>query len=164
MTEARHSFTFGFDEAFVTRALRRDKRWAVAKVVLLYAAAAPLLSFGVGGDGPLLYGLLAGGFIATVTLAVALYAKAGRSVYRLWLRQSPSRQIRYELFEDGFSVHMDHASSRFAWQGLRQLWRYPDVWLIEVVRKQSAFFPPEVASPAALAFIEERCRSGGARV
>ena len=164
MTEARHSFTFTFDEAFVTRALRRDKRWALVKVLLLYAAAVPLLRYGLGGDGPLFYGLMGGGFVATMTLALALYAKAGRSAYQLWLRQSPSRQIRYELFDDGFTIHMDHASSRFAWQGLRQLWRYPDVWLIEVIRKQSAFFPPECASSEARAFLEERCRTGGAKV
>ncbi|MCK5945227.1 MAG: hypothetical protein KAI24_24780 [Planctomycetes bacterium] len=163
MSRAQHTFSFTFDRPFVRRALRRDRNWAVVKVVALYALATPAALFGVDGLEPLVYGLLGGGFVATLALALALFHKAGNAVYDLWLRQSPSRTIRYELDDDGFAIHMDHASSRFAWRGLRRLWRYPDVWLIEVVRKQSAFFPPEGAGAEALAFIEQRCSQAGVR-
>jgi hypothetical protein len=164
MTDVRHTFSFRFDKAFIQRALRRDRNWGVLKVLLLYAIAAPLVVFGLDAHSGLTYGILGGGFVATMTFVVALFAKAANSVHAIWLRQSPSLTIRYELDDDGFSIHMDHASSRFAWQGLRQLWRYPDVWLIEVVRKQSAFFPPEAVDAEALAFVERKCREGGAKV
>lgn len=164
MTEVRHAFSFRFDKAFIRRALRRDRNWGVIKVLILYAIATPLVLFGFDDPGRLTYGILGGGFLATMTFVLTLYAKAATSVHTIWLRQSPSQTIRYELDDDGFSIHMENASSRFEWQGLRQLWRYPDVWLIEIVKKQSAFFPPSEAPPEALAFIEQKCRDSGAKV
>lgn len=164
MPQVRYAFTFEFDRRFVQRALRRDRNWALVKVVAIYALATAIVLPTFEMHRTLSLALLAGGFIATIALVVVLFARVARSTYSIWERQCPSRKIRYELDDEGFQIHMDHASSRFAWQGIRRLWRYDDVWLIEIVRKQSAFFPPESASDAARIFIAERCKSGGARV
>jgi len=164
MTEPRYTFSFRFNKAFIQAALRRDRNWGIAKVLILYAIAAPLVLFGLDAHSNLTYGILGGGLLATMTFVLVLFHKAATSVHTIWQRQSPSNTIRYDLDDDGFSIHMENASSRFEWQGLRQLWRYPDVWLIEIVKKQSAFFPPHAAPEAALTFIEQKCRNGGAKV
>ena len=69
MTQVRHTFSFTFDEAFVKRALRRDRNWAVAKVLILYALLTPVVVFGMRPDGTLVYGILGGGFLATYAFA-----------------------------------------------------------------------------------------------
>ena len=97
-------------------------------------------------------------------MVVVGFHKGGTHVFRMWQQQSPSGTIRYELDDEGYTVQLDNANTRHAWQGLRRLWQYPDVWLIEIVKNQSTFFPPDAASPEIQEYIRERCRAGGARV
>lgn len=164
MNAPKHTFTFSFDLPFIRRALRRDRNEAVFKIVAIYAIVTPLLAWLMGADSGLFYGILGGGFVATVTFVVSAFHKGGKNVHDVWLQQSPSGTIRYQLDDEGYTVQMDNANSRHAWQGLRRLWCYPDVWLLEIIKNQSTFFPTEAASPEIQDYIRERCRSGGAKV
>ena len=69
-----------------------------------------------------------------------------------------------ELDDEGFSVVHESSRSHFTWQGLRRLWRYDDVWLVEILKMQSVFFPPDQVREEVRDYILERCRAAGIRV
>lgn len=154
---------FAFDRDLILRSSRYDRRWAVVKVVVLYAIAGALGALLLDATRDLFLGILLGGLVATLLIVVGASRLAARRVHDLWAQQSTDRRLRLELDEEGFTVRLGESASRHRWDGLRRLWRYPDVWMLEVVRMSSVVFPPEAASAEARAFVVERCRSAGAR-
>lgn len=144
MPETKHTFTYAFDHAFIQRALRRDRNWRVIKLTITYAIIVPAIGFLLGWSD-LMVTILIAGYFATAGILVFGFYKAGKRVFDLWQRQAPSGQIRYELDDEGFRVLLEESQSRFSWQGLQRLWCYDDVWLLEIVKNQSAFFPPDAA-------------------
>ena len=104
------------------------------------------------------------GAVMIVWRFYALLEKVARRVFDLWTKQSPGGVIRYELDDEGFSVVLENGNSRFSWEGLRRLWRYHDVWLVEILKMQSVFFPPDQAPEEVREFIVERCQAAGVRV
>ena len=160
----KHEFQFTFDVPFIKAALRRDLLWKGYVLGGIMVALALVMH--------LLYGTVYIWFTATLLFMAgfviwrfhAMLTKISRRVFDLWTRQSPSGLIHYELDEEGFSVVLDQSRSRYHWEGLRRLWRYDDVWLIEIVKMQSTFFPTDQAPDKVREYIVERCRSAGVRV
>ena len=157
-----HEFEFRFDVDFVRRALRRDYLWRGWLVAGAFFVVTTIVFRGVYGVFvPMLVGASAlGSLIIGYSYHVKLRRYAAR-ICELWEKQSPSGTIRYCLDDEGFQVQFDQAQSRFEWASLRKLWCYPDAWLLEVVKMQSVFFPPEGTPAAALAFIQQRCEAAG---
>ena len=105
--------------------------------------------------------------LGVALLPLVFFLRLRISVYRtyeLWRKQSPTHTIRYLADADGLTVELGHAQSRHAWTSFRRLWRYPDIWMLEVVRMQSVLFPPREASEAMNAFIVDCCRGKGVRI
>lgn len=161
--DVRHEFEYAFDEAFLRTALKRDLFWRG-----VYATAAlGLVLLGVwlwlGRVTPTILAILGVGVLVLWALLYRLWRKAARGILELWTRQSPDRIQRFRLDDEGFEVCMGASTSRYTWKGLRRLWRYGDVWLIEIVKNMSVFFPPDAPSDAAKDFLVERCREAGVR-
>jgi len=70
----------------------------------------------------------------------------------------------FRFDDDGFDVVVGSATNRYAWRGMRRPWRYPDVWLLEIVKNMSVFFPPQAASDEVQAYVVKRCRDAGVGV
>lgn len=87
--------------------------------------------------------------------------RAAAKTLELWQVQAPNRVMRIELDDDGFQVLLGKSENRFEWQKIRRLWRYDDVWMLEIVRMRSVFFPPEHVDQDTLDFIVERCQHFG---
>lgn len=160
----KHRFDFEFDQLLIRNAMRRDFLWKGYLLSGILVMCALLMRLLVGYWEPMVTGVL---LLLSVLIVSAFRSSLTRSTQRieaLWRNQSPSGRLRYELDEEGFNVRFDHGYSRFEWSTLRRLWRYEEVWLLEIVKMQSVFFPPSAASAEARAYIEERCRAHDVRV
>ena len=160
----RHEFAFTFDIPFIKAALRRDILWrgyVIGGVLLILAG---VLRFANGYWEPLMSGACGVGALAAVWCIHKLWATMAQRVFEMWTKQSPSGVIRYELDDDVFAVVTETSRAEFKWNALRRLWCYDDVWLLEIVKMQSVFFPPDQAPREARDYIAERCRASGVRV
>lgn len=158
-----HEFTFSFDEAFLGDALRRDLVWRGVYASLALLAVLAVLWLWMGHLDLSVLLIVGGGLLLLWVLLYRTWRSAARRVDQLWVKQSPDRTITYRLDHEGFEVVVGSATARHAWEGLRRLWRYSDVWLIEIVKNMSVFFPPDQAPEEARAYILERCRAHGVR-
>ena len=86
-----------------------------------------------------------------------------RRTYALWTRLSPERTICYRIGPTAIEVEMPSGTGRHEWAGMRRLWRYKDIWLLEIVKNVSVLFPSS-APQAARDYVVERCREAGVRV
>ncbi len=157
-----HEFEFRFDVPFVKNALRRDFLWrGYLMGGTFFVVMMGVMRLWFGHFDPMISTTC---ILGSLAIAVSFHYKLGkyaRRVCEIWSKQSPSGIIRYELDEEGLTVRFDHAHSRFEWTGLRKLWCYSDVWLLEIVKMQSVFFPPEQVACEAKDYIRERCRAAG---
>lgn len=159
-----HQFEFTFDPDFIRAALRRDVLWrgyVLAGLLLILALVARFL-LGIWNLTLTTSFVLASVFI--IWLFHRLLRGIATRVCNMWTTQAPDGVIRYELDDDGFNVVTTNSRARFEWQYLRRLWCYEDVWLLEIVKMQSVFFPPDQAPAAAMDFIVERCRAADVRI
>ena len=160
-----HEFSFEFDRRFVRDGLKRDFAWRSLRSLGIYALM--LLVIGLvmpGGSHPTFFAVGTAGF---AVIGLAMWRRFGRAVdmtYDLMTKQSPDRRMTFRLSDDAIEVDLGNSQSRYPWDGLRRLWRYPDVWLLEVLRDRSVLFPVGAAPDAAREFVVERCRSAGIRV
>ena len=141
----QHQFEFTFDVPFIRNALRRDFLWKgylIAGLMLVCVAVARWID---GYFEPWLTGVLVFGSTLMVWRIHAMLQTIAGRIFDLWTRMAPDQVIRYELDDQGFEVVLQQSRSRHEWAGLRRLWRCSDVWLIEIVKKQSTFFPPDQA-------------------
>lgn len=159
----KHAFQFEFDVPLIKAGIRRDLMWKgyLMASVMLVAAIAARVSYGYWD--PVLTGVLILGAIVIVWRFHGMLNRFASQIFELWSTQSPSGVMRFELNDDGFSVVLDKSRSDFEWAGLRRLWRYDDVWLIEIVKGQSVFFPPDRTSDEVRDYLVERCRSANVR-
>lgn len=160
----RHSIEFEFDVPFIRAGLRRDFAWRAALLAGLMAGLLLASRLWLGVFHPFLLAAVGAGTAVVLLRLHLAFRSAAQCTYELWSRQSPSRRIRFELDDEGFRVVLDQSNVRYEWRGLRRLWRYPDVWIVEIVKHLSVFFPPGAASEEARAYVVERCRAAGVRV
>jgi hypothetical protein len=159
-----HEFSFPFDKAFIHAALKRDfydkiyQLGGVAAAVFMLAwfLIRPPLDFYVP------VALLGLGVI--VARVLSLLKRSVAQVHELWTKQAPDGVIRYVLDEQGFEIRLQESHARYEWQGLRRLWRYDDVWIVEIVKNMSVFFPSDAAPAEVREFVVERCEQAGVRV
>lgn len=158
-----HSFEFNFDIPFIKAALRRDILWrgyvAAGGVVVVMVG----LRLWSGVWSKWTTAILAGIALGAVIAIHRVLNRIASRIHELWIQLSPSGVLRYELDPVGFTVIQGSSRSRFEWAKLRRLWRYDDVWLIEIVKMQSSFFPPREVDPEALEYIVDRFRAAGIR-
>lgn len=159
--EHRHVFT----RRFLWDAFKRDWLWRIFAVVfgIDCLLAAVLWLYGNPPWEPpaatYVAGILIGAFIAP---PVALWKIVG-SVYRHWKFESPDCIIDFRFHDDAIEVEMPSGSSRHEWKGLRRLWRYEDVWLLELVKMRSIVMPADMPREVR-DFVSERCRAAGVKV
>ena len=160
----KYEFQFEFDTPFIYTALRRDVFWKAALISGLLLGILIASRLWIGSFAPLVVGVTIGAMVLiTVRLHFALRSGSGR-VFDLWSKQSPNHLVIWQLDDDGFKVDMGASASRFEWKGLRRLWRYQDVWILEIVKNMSVFFPPDAVPDEVREFVVDRCIEAGVRV
>ena len=164
MTGARHEFEFAFDVDLIRRALRRDLVWKAILPIVLLAGLAVASRLYLGAWNPVSTAACAVGAVVIAGVVWRALAVHSRRVYDIWLKQSPSGRMTFRLDDTGFDVALENSQSRYEWRGLRRLWRYPDVWIVEIVKNVSVFFPPEAVPEDARRFLVARCEEAGVRI
>ena len=162
--EPPYEFSYTFDLAFIRRALRRDHSW---KYLLGPGLLLPLLFVSRlirGSFEPSAVWLVVGGIVFLTWFVHFKYARGTQAVFGFWSKLSPNHTMRFRLDDEGFDLLLESSEARYEWSGLRRLWRYDDVWMIEIVKNVSAFFPPDEAPHEARDFIVECCRAAGVRL
>ena len=159
-----HEFEFSFDVSFIKAGLRRDLMWKGYVLAGMLLVLSWIMRMVQGFWEPITTCAFVLGAVLVLWRFHCLLDRIAGRVFELWRDQSPDGVVRYELDDEGFSVVLEHGNSRFTWQGLQRLWRYNDVWLVEVVKAQSVFFPPDQAPAEVRDFIVERCQDAGVRV
>jgi len=164
LTPVQHELRFTFDEAFLRAALKRDLAWRGVYATLLLIGVLVVLWLWQGSVSWMTAAILGAGAVALWLLLFRVWRTSARRIFDLWSTQCPDRTMAFRFDDEGFDVEVGSASNRYVWQGMRRLWRYTDVWLLEIVKNMSVFFPPEAASDEVKAYVVERCRDAGVRV
>ena len=159
----KHAFEFTYDIPFVKNALRRDLLWKGYLAAGIFIALIFVIRWSYGYFDPVFTTAFGIGSVVMVWRIHAVLDKGAKRVCELWDKLSSNRQIRYELDDEGFVIALQESRSRYEWSGLRRLWRYDDVWLIEIVKMQSAFFPPDQVSDEVKEYITQCCQKAGVR-
>jgi hypothetical protein len=158
-----------FSREFLRKALRRDHFWWGLYRQLIFLGVAIPAAWLVAGDWRvLLVPQVLITFGAGVILILALCAYRFRRTIALgferWQQQSPSGKFHYRATAEALHVTLDNASETYPWKNFRRLWRYSDIWLLEVIKNNSVLFPVESAPPEMQDFIVECCRLAGVRM
>ena len=160
----KYEFQFEFDASFIYTALKRDVFWKAALFSGLLLGILFASRLGIGSFEPLVVGVSIGA-IALICVRLHMALRSGsRRVYELWSKQSPEHIIIWRLDDEGFKIDMVGSASGFEWKGLRRLWRYKDVWILEIVKNMSVFFPPDAAPKEVREYVVDRCIEAGVRV
>jgi hypothetical protein len=154
--------SYRFDRQFVRNGLKRDHFWRTVYMLALFSVVVTIvLVYYWSADlhflGPVLI-TASVGCVAIIAAALFRFHRAVKAVYEFFRKQSPSGVIQYQLDDEALIVEFDNGSSRFPWRDLRRLWRYPDVWLLEIVKGTSVLFPAAAASDEVKAYLVDRCR------
>jgi hypothetical protein len=158
-----HEFSFTFDREFLRAGMRRDHVWRGWLMAGLYLVFVLTYGFTTRSFDAIFVGVGAVGLIVIVWAYSRRFRILVDRTHELWSKGSSEAVMSFRLDDEGFEVALSRGSSFYRWADLRRLWRYPDVWLLEIVKMQSVLFPPSAASDAARDFIVERCRSAGLR-
>lgn len=162
-----HECAFVFDRDFIRRGLRRDHVWWSLYRVLFYCALMALIGLYYGFavfTAPAMLAILLMGLVAILGVSALVYRKAVDGTLEMLKRQSPDHSMRFVADDEHIAVHFEQGEQRYRWEDLRRIWRYPDVWLIEIVKNRSLLFPPLAASTEMKDFITERSRAAGLKV
>jgi hypothetical protein len=104
--------------------------------------------------------LLLGVFGLLLSVSVGVYfAFRVRSLHRLRLMEQPSATWSFD--EAGFSAESSLGQSRVPWSAIREVWRFPDVWILCFSRYDHSILPASDLSPEVLEFIASRVQSHG---
>lgn len=160
----KYEFHFEFDTVFIFTALRRDVFWKAALVCGLLLGILLLARLWTGSFTPLVVGVTIGA-LGLITLRLYLAVRSGaRRVFELWSKHSPDHTVSWQLDDEGFKVEMGISISRFEWSGLQRLYRYRGVWILEIVKNMTVFFPPDAAPDEVREYVLDRCIQAGVRV
>lgn len=159
-----HEFSTEFDLRFIRNGIRRDvaRRTVVVLAVFLLSVGCIAWVLGTPPTRSPVGGALIAGAIVGLALIPWKITRTAKRTEAYWVRLSPDRLIRYRLFPDAVEVELPNGTGRHQWAGMRRLWRYRDIWLLELVRGWSVLVPSD-APPEALDYIAERCRAAGVR-
>ncbi len=163
------TFSFRYDRAFVREGFRPDHRWRCLYAALYVGALGLLGAFlfepwSAAWRDPTFLSTLV---LALVALEGLCAVRLRRSVTRtlaLWQHEAPDGVLSFTLEPDALTVSTQNSRARHPWQELRRVWRYETVWLLEILRQHSVFFPAAAAPEEARRYLLERCREAGVRV
>lgn len=115
------------------------------------------------GDRSWFVGVLGAMLVGSALVAVAfwlVYRRRGMAI----LRRMKNPTVHYVFDEDGVLVRSDLSEGRTKWSAFRELWRFPEVWLLFLVRGVYATLPTEALSDEIGRMIVEKMNAQGSRI
>jgi len=108
--------------------------------------------------------VMAAALLIVVWRVASVFRRAIDATFELWLKQSPNRRLNFSVDDDGIVVSLEKGSSRYSWGDFRRVWRYSDVWILEIVKNRSVLFPIREAPAEMANYMVDRLRAAHVRV
>lgn len=105
------------------------------------------------------------GVVVAISLVMGVAAWAAQMQRALEvLRDLDNGQATFTVAEDRLIVRSRRATTELPWGAIRQVWRYPDLWLLVYSPHSFSTLPLGGVPPEALAEIEQRVRKARGRL
>ena len=154
-----------YSELLVRRAVKafwwRVIGWRVLIAELVVGAS--FLSLLASGDRSWLVGVIGAVFALGTLFLGALYLVHYRSsVGRFRRMRTP--EATFEPIADGFRVASDTGLAEIPWAEVKELWQFPDFWLVLLSPAQFMTLPTADLDEGVRALLIEKIKSHGGRV
>ena len=160
-----HEATLIFSKALLRRAVFAFWRRSVG-VGLLVALLVAALSLGVlvaQGQASWIVGVLAIVLGLGIAFATAVYIRHYRNSLRKF-REMGAPQAAFRADESSFTMSSGIGTATLQWSVVKELWQFPDVWLLLYSKAQFSVLPLACLSPEIQAYIVQRVRASGGKV
>jgi hypothetical protein len=116
----------------------------------------------MAGYGDWLVGVLGALFVVTLLAPYVLYRWRLAWALRVIQDLNPP-EYRFHFREDGFQVHNLRGSLTVPWSAVKQLWRYPEAWILYYDQTYMTL-PLAPLSESARRFVRERVQAHGGKI
>lgn len=76
--------------------------------------------------------------------------------------QNPS--VTMKMFDDKFILSSELGEGEWPWSAIKEIWRYPDTWLVFLARASYATFPLDAIPKEAQAFLLEKTQAADCKI
>jgi hypothetical protein len=154
-----------YSVALIKRAVQRFW-WRSVGWKMLAALAVSSISLGLlvhAGNRSWLVGALGTLLLICVAFVVLLYlVHYRRGIARLAAMGTPAAEL--VASQSTLAVKSGAGTADLQWSAIKELWRFPEVWLLLLSPGQFITLPVGQLTPAFLALVQERVESSGGRI
>lgn len=76
--------------------------------------------------------------------------------------QNPT--ITFQVYDDKFALSSELGEGEWPWSAIKEIWQYPDAWLVFLARASYATFPLSAIPTEAQQFILEKLEEAGSQI
>jgi hypothetical protein len=131
--------------------------------VALLVAALGLVVLVVLGQASWLIAALASILVLGIAFAIVVYIAHYRRSLRKF-RQMDNPQATFHAEESSFTMSSDIGTTTLQWSAVKELWQFPNVWLLLYSRAQFTTLPLACLPPETQAYIVQCVRVAGGKV
>ena len=160
-----HEATLIYSESLLREAVFGFWRRSIGMgFILMLVALVVVLGVLVAFDAPVwIIVTLAVLFVLAAAVAVALYIGYYRNSLRKFRTMSTPRAT-FRADESSFTMTSDAGTTTLQWSAVKELWQFPNVWLLLYSKTQFSTLPLTCLPPDIQAFVQERVREAGGKV
>lgn len=131
--------------------------------VALLIAALGLVALVALGQASWLIGALATVLALGVVFAIFVYVVHYRRSLQKF-RQMDKPEAKFHAEESSFTMSSDIGTTTLQWSAVKELWQFPNVWLLLYSKAQFTTLPLACLPPDTQAYIVQRIREAGGKV
>jgi len=160
-----HQTTLIYSQSLMLRAVWRfwwrtvSRRFLIPGVLI-----GTVLAIELAGDSKSwLVAVLAGALVLGAIFPLAIFVAHYRHALHSWQAMGEPR-ARFVASDRSFKLSTGAGISTLPWTSVREVWQFPDFWLVLFSRAQFATLPLAGIEPEVQAFMVERVQSAGGRI
>ena len=160
-----HQTTLIYSQSLLLRAVWRfwwrtvSKRFLIPGVLIGTVLAFEL----AGGNRSWLVGVLASALVLGAIFPLAIFVAHYRNALQSWQAMGEPR-ARFIASDRTFKLSTGAGISTLPWTSVREVWQFPDFWLVLFSRAQFATLPLAGIEPEVRAFMVERVQAAGGKI
>jgi drug/metabolite transporter (DMT)-like permease len=131
--------------------------------VALFVAALGLVVLVALGQASWLIAALASVLALGIAFAIVIYVVHYRRSLRKF-RQMDNPQATFRAEESSFTMSSDIGTTTLQWSAVKELWQFPNVWLLLYSKAQFTTLPLACLPPETQAYIVQCVRVAGGKV
>ncbi len=140
------------------------RRSVGAGFIVVIVIFAILLAFrAVRGDTSWMVGVLGSVLAIAIAMAVAVYVVHYRNAIGKF-REMGDPKATFCAEQSCFTVTSSIGTSTFRWSTIKEVWQFPEVWLLLFSKAQFVTLPIACLPPEMQSFIVQQVRSSGGRI